>query len=1286
MENNIKHTKSNETKSSHLKIEKYNSYNKTRRKKISFKQIEEKNKIEYHEPNNKKESSIISKELMINKRNSIHEEIERPSSFTKLNKNILLTKSPKKRLYNSPQLKLRKNKFEDNEDSQIHIFKKRSNNIPRKKNKDFEFSFLEQPEFYNNTQIMYSKQKRKKKYSDDDDDNISLLSLSGLTNQSIIKLNEIQKEFRKTIIGNTKIMEINNNGKTYLMEDNNEDKENDDNNSSSEEEEENNYEKENYRLLQNLGKIYDSLDEEDISINDYYYIDPDNQFIRILDFLTAIFTIYNLIYIPFFLGYNDIYCRNGKFLNFLEIIDIINDIIYIIDNIIPFFLALRINEQLQTDLKEIRKNYLKQYFLIDFLAAIPFHILFSIFDNKCNDIGYLSAPLYQNNLYYILITLQLPKAIKVFRQNYLIQKIKDYLNQYEHFNIYLGLYESISIFLIGIHIVSCIFIFIGKNQYPGWIIHYNFQDKNFFGLYFIAIYYIITTVTTVGYGDLLCITPIEKVFGLFMEIVGIVAYSFALTSISNYVKVLSDKNEEYHQKCEMLNDIRNSFPDLSDDLYKRIHCFLRNNLFHNKIDKKIIINSLPVALKNNLVYHMYEGIINHFIFFKNFNNTDFIVRVILSFKPILAIKNDILIKDGDFVHDIIFIKFGRLSLDLPIIFEKEISKPNNSIKESNNHDSTKNNLDNLLEEEEEEEEEEEKIFEETVQYFKILELQKNEHFGDTLMFLNKRCSLRLKVKSRKAELFYLSKNDALEISTSYPLIWKKINKKSLFNWEQIKRLMNKVYKIFYRYHGDFNDEQQPVFTNSVIEYTDLQSIPSLTEITLDEDERTQLKMEKKMLHENTKKNKEMSTIKILKTIKESKTYEDKNDSMVNNSNNNSNSNNNNNNTSSNNNNHNYNNHNNHNNNNNHSKHHNHNDNYLNYHHNENYLNYHHNDNYLNYHQNNYLNIRKNSDSEKKSDITEKSLVTKRLSVLVNNEDEEESEDVDLNKISVKSAIKIDDLNERKKIEFNEKNSYQNSNITPYKPNEINNEIYPFETFVVNNINNDNNDLNVNYSLLKSKINSNYNDNNNSVCSTEISFSIESEYENINEMSNYIYSKNEVLKMKIKNILTEVINVEGTIKSNLKNKNKGVIHIKNNPSVKFLGFKTNQTINNSFISNRSKLNEGSFVSKKKKSNLSINSCLSCNSNNDKKRKKKNLLNEIHQNIERNYMDLNDPNLFYSEFFQHYFDKSIKNKKKKNNKPNLFSELDDELIKKFEINDKNNPKITPLKKFNEMLKKI
>jgi len=80
--------------------------------------------------------------------------------------------------------------------------------------------------------------------------------------------------------------------------------------------------------------------------------------------------------------------------------------------------------------------------------------------------------------------------------------------------------------------------------------------------------------------------------------------------------------------------------------------------------------------------------------------------------------------------------------------------------------------------------------------YKILELRRNEHFRDILMLLNERSPLNLRVKTIKAELYFLNKKDALDISTSFPTIWKQISKKSLFNNEQIKRLMNKVKKIF----------------------------------------------------------------------------------------------------------------------------------------------------------------------------------------------------------------------------------------------------------------------------------------------------------------------------------------------------------------------------------------------------------------------------------------------------------------------------------------------------------
>ena len=77
-------------------------------------------------------------------------------------------------------------------------------------------------------------------------------------------------------------------------------------------------------------------------------------------------------------------------------------------------------------------------------------------------------------------------------------------------------------------------------------------------------------------------------------------------------------------------------------------------------------------------------------------------------------------------------------------------------------------------------------------YVKIVCIRENEHFGDVLMFLEQRSPLRVRVRSLKCELFFLKKMDAIKISTSYPNIWRRINKKSIFNFEQIKKSINKI--------------------------------------------------------------------------------------------------------------------------------------------------------------------------------------------------------------------------------------------------------------------------------------------------------------------------------------------------------------------------------------------------------------------------------------------------------------------------------------------------------------
>ena len=64
------------------------------------------------------------------------------------------------------------------------------------------------------------------------------------------------------------------------------------------------------------------------------------------------------------------------------------------------------------------------------------------------------------------------------------------------------------------------------------------------------------------------------------------------------------------------------------------------------------------------------------------------------------------------------------------------------------------------------------------------------------MFLEERSPLRVRVRSKKCELFFLKKIDALKISTAYPNIWRRINKKSVYNFKQIKKNIKKIVQIY----------------------------------------------------------------------------------------------------------------------------------------------------------------------------------------------------------------------------------------------------------------------------------------------------------------------------------------------------------------------------------------------------------------------------------------------------------------------------------------------------------
>ena len=786
-------------------------------------------------------------------------------SETTINKNNFMNKSKYHRLnthFNSLKEQLKKSiilrpdeinlSLEKEEKISHNSIKKQRNNSVSKKNNNNLISFKNKNSCKSNKNILninfmsninfgiITKQEMKKK--NNSNKNIKLKDINQLSEHatSVKKLNiETEKQ-------ETEKLEKKESSKSASFDD-------DYSNNSIKRKNAIYYEK--YRILTHKGIVYDSLDDEEFEDEEelnYFYLDPHSIFTITFDAILFISAIISLINIPLYLAMNLNFCRKTH-ISYVDGLNFFIECLNVIDLFLGFFRAYyNWEEQLIKKNRIIAFKYFTGWFIFDLLASIPVYTLIKINEPMCNDKEQSSS--YYNivlsNVHQLFINNRLFKIIKVFWNNQAWKILSNKINDNYSIIIYIFLV------LTALNYTACLYIFIARNSYPNWIMHINFETNSFSDIYICAIYILIMALSTVGYGDITCYSFMERIFQLLLLVIGIMAYSWLVSSFSNYIKKINERSADYESRKSILDEIKLNNPNLPDSLYERILRYLKFKNFHEKKLKSIIFDCLPVGLKNNLISEMYKPIIKNFIFFKNFQNTDFIVRVILCFKPILAYKNDILVNEGDMLEDIMFVKRGVLSVELPINMtnpQENIDKylnmpllkiekgPNvqkignstiipgnnpkfkNMINTINDKDNIKNKKLNsfnysstlgssmkytlslgnkkILDKK--------KIIKKETTYVKILGIRENEHFGDVLMFLEQRSPLRVRVRSKKSELFFLKKMDAVKISTSYQNIWRRINKKSVFNFEQIKKSIRKIVEIYcsVRKINSLNDEE-----------------------------------------------------------------------------------------------------------------------------------------------------------------------------------------------------------------------------------------------------------------------------------------------------------------------------------------------------------------------------------------------------------------------------------------------------------------------------------------------
>ena len=917
--------------------------------------------------------------------------------------------------------------------------------------------------------------------------------------------------------------------------------------------------KEKFRILLKKKLVYDSVlsdsEEEYNEVHEKgkFFIKSDGLFKIILDIILFLCVAYDLIIDTLILGMFNKNLNEKSYI--FHLCDFIKEIFYIIDFILGFFITYYSKEDLLVSkLNFLIYNYISTWFLLDLFEAIPFNFILYYKLPKNN--SYSQSYSNPNSLYYLFTLIQKLKIFKILSEN---SNIMIFLNKFEHFTFYSSVYISLIGFFLILHNISCIYIFLGKFTYPNWIVHLGIEQDNFIEIYIYALYYIISTVTTVGYGDVSTYTCLERFFGIFILIVGIMGYSVALTSVSGYIHKMNSKAENYQENIKFLENLKENNIYFSQDLYNKIIRYFKYS--HNKYDDiNLIVENLPFSLRNSLLLEMYNPMIKNFIFFKKISNTDFIIQILLKFKPILSMKNDILLKDGEFQEEVIFIKNGRISLVVPVDLYETYDFSLHKMKKDElrrNSSLMFHNFTHHKKKEEEEEEEKEK--EKKKKYIQILILRENEHYGIINIFLNKRSTLCAKVKSKKAELLLLNKNDVVEISNCYSQIWKRINKKSVANYFQIDLLIQKTLQMYYLSQGIKNK----IFTGFVSENEENKTNTNLNENGL------------AAISEVSNENAFNSQIKST--------------SIINNNNNN-------------------------------------------------------NNNFINNNNNITLKQSENSsNTQLKSSVKQtisKVSLKKNDEIYENNSEDfitsseksesSESQVKDSDSSGMTEFIKNNKNNENSTLISNNINelfisngfqrigTFNNSNInsfkmkknnkiensyenkTPFKPSDINKEIYPNEEFIIKN-NKNNSKKSFIQSIISSKLYQeilrdspyefNIQQKNKIICNE--SFIINASYKNLNSLSNFKYIKNKKLQEKIENtIFDNIKKIKKPNKINLNNlikfqtKKSQFSHLSDNNLKK--NFFERKTLSSMVNNNNS--------SKNTTSNISINNINNINNNN------------------------------------------------------------------------------------------
>jgi uncharacterized membrane protein len=202
-------------------------------------------------------------------------------------------------------------------------------------------------------------------------------------------------------------------------------------------------------------------------------------------------------------------------------------IIGLIDVGISFNTTIERNGQILRDRRAIARRYLKGMFWPDLLANLPFFLATGL--NM------------QTTAIALLPLLRLPKLLHITERWEDLQLISTAVIRMIRYGMALALITN------G---VTCLWLWVGLAETGplGWIQRLQLSRDDFSGLYLHSLYWTVTTLATVGYGDITPKTHLEILLAVLIMITGAVLLALAVGNVVGIISQFDEGQTEHRNR------------------------------------------------------------------------------------------------------------------------------------------------------------------------------------------------------------------------------------------------------------------------------------------------------------------------------------------------------------------------------------------------------------------------------------------------------------------------------------------------------------------------------------------------------------------------------------------------------------------------------------------------------------------------------------------------------------------------------------------------------------------